>query len=302
MNIITKIFGSAWRYITDRVKLENIFESLRGFEIQDVIDVFIVSILLFYVIRFMRDRRAGKLGIGVLLLFVLRVVSEIFELATLSFMMDNVIQVGMLAVIVVFQPELRLLLENVGGDSIRGLRSIGEQKESVAIQTMIHSLCDALTEMAEAKTGALVVIERENKLNEIIATGTVVNSDMKAMMLKSIFFNNAPLHDGAVIIRGGRIYAAGCVLPLTQKSDVDKNLGTRHRAAIGMSENSDAVVFVVSEETGIISMAAGGKLTRGLDYTSLHIELDNLFTHPQRGKRTVKQTLKDKVVSFFGKN
>jgi diadenylate cyclase len=245
----------------------------------DVIDIIIVSVFVYYLIKFIRDRRAGKLALGIAVLLLLQAAGKALNFMALQFIMQNVFQVGLIAVVIVFAPELRTALEKLGGQSLRNLKSITEQKDTQAIISMINDLCEALFDMSKDKTGALVVIERTTKLGDQIKNGTLINADMSPFLLKNIFFNKAPLHDGAVIIRGTRIYAAGCLLPLSENRDIIKDLGTRHRAAIGMSENSDAVVLVVSEETGIISMAYEGKMRRSYDYMSLRRELMGILVN-----------------------
>lgn len=273
MEKITEFVSYAWNYFITQVT---------SITFTDVVDILIVSVLFYYIIRFIRDRRAGKLAVGVMLLILCQGLASVFDLTTLKFIMENVFQVGILAIIIVFQPELRSMLENVGGDSLRSLRSIGE-RSNPENEKMIGQLCEALCDMSLSKTGALVAIERSTKLGDVIKSGTVVNADVSSFLLKNIFFNKAPLHDGAVIIRDGRIYAAGCLLPLSTNLDIIKDLGTRHRAAIGMSENSDAAVLVVSEETGTISFALGGQLKRNYNYASLRAELENLLIKTQTG-------------------
>jgi len=245
--------------------------------INDMLDIAIVSVIFFYVIKFIRERRAGKLAVGVLLLIIFEVVSNILELATVQFILENVFQAGLIALIVLFQPELRSMLESVGGESLKSLKSIREQKDSQELTGMIQSVCGAVNDLSESATGALIVIERSTKLGDVINSGTVVNADPSTFLIKNIFFKNSPLHDGAMIIRGGRVYAAGCLLPLSQNADIIRDLGTRHRAAIGMSENSDAIVIVVSEETGTISLAQGGYLRRGYDEETLRWELEDIL-------------------------
>ena len=244
---------------------DSLVTQISDISINDMLDIAIVSVIFFYIIRFIRERRAGKLAVGVLLLLIFEVISNILELATVQFILENVFQAGLIALIVLFQPELRSMLESVGGESIKSLKSIREQKDSQELTNMIQSVCGAVSDLSETATGALIVIERGTKLGDVIKSGTVVNADSSPFLIKNIFFKNSPLHDGAMIIRGDRVYAAGCLLPLSQNADIIRDLGTRHRAAIGMSENSDAIVIVVSEETGTISLAQDGYLRRGYD-------------------------------------
>ena len=200
----------------------------------------------------------------------------------IQFVFKNFYQVGITAIIIVFQPELRAALEKMGGaaplTSLKGLGS-GENRDMVALTHAVDNLCEAVCDLSLDKTGALIVIERSTKLGEYIKPGDEINSVLSPMLVRNIFFNKAPLHDGAVIIRDMRILAAGCLLPLSTNSEIDKNLGTRHRAGIGITEVSDAVVIIVSEETGIISLAVGGELKRNFNYNSLKKELLGQLSH-----------------------
>lgn len=268
MSTFASWISNAWTYFINQVK---------AIGITDVIDILIVSILLYYIFLFIRERRAGKLAIGVAVLIAIQIFSSAFNLEVLNFFMKNIFQIGLIAAVIIFQPELRSMLESVGGDSIKGLRSIGEDKEKQAVAHFVDEVCEAVNEMSMSKTGALIVIERSTKLGDIIATGTVINADVSSMLLRNIFFNKSPLHDGALIIRNMRIHSAGCLLPLAAKTGISKELGTRHRAAIGLSEASDALVIVVSEETGIISLAEKGVLRREYDAVRLRVELDDIL-------------------------
>ncbi len=265
---------------------QSLITQISDISFSDLLDIAIVSVIFFYVIRFIRDRRAGKLAIGVILLLLFEVLSNIFHLSTVQFILENVFQVGFIALIILFQPELRSMLENVGGESLKSLKNIREQKDTSVMLEMINGLCDAVADLSDTATGALIVIERSTKLGDVIRSGTVVNADTSSFLLKNIFFKNSPLHDGAVVIREGRVYAAGCLLPLSQNADIIRDLGTRHRAAIGMSENSDAMVVVVSEETGKISLAVEGRLTRGYDANTLKWELESALVE-QTGVRHI---------------
>ncbi len=266
MEPINRAFSTIWNTISD-------------IGIVDIIDIAIVAFVFYYAYKFIRERRAGRLAIGILILLAVMLFSEIFEMHAIRFILQNVFQVGIIALIIVFQPELRSALEKVGAEPFRSLRSIGEVKVRSNAQTMamISEISQAVCDMAQDKTGALIVIERSTKLGDIIKSGTVVNSNVSAFLIRNIFFNKAPLHDGAIIIKDGRIWSAGCFLPLSTNDDIIRDLGTRHRAAIGMSENSDAVIVVVSEETGNISVALEGQLKRNYTYNTLRLELEKLL-------------------------
>ena len=266
-----------------------IYNQFASMEFSDILDILIVSVLFYYITVFIRDRRAGKLAVGIVLLFAVLGISALFKFNVLSFILGNIVQVGLLAVFIIFQPEIRSMLENVANESFKNL-SLRENTDEKETKKSIENLCTAAQELAATKTGALIVIERGTKLGDNIKTGVVVNADINVFLLKNIFFNKAPLHDGAVIIRDNRIYACGCFLPLSYNANIIRNVGTRHRAAIGMSENSDAIVVVVSEETGKLSVAKGGNLKRGFDLYSLKRELENELI--QKEKSTLKMKIK----------
>lgn len=243
--------------------------------VKDTIDIILVAIIFYYVFRFLKERRAGKLAIGVVLLFALQFFSDLFGFVALRFIMGNVLQIGVIALVILFQPELRSALEKVGGGgTIKNIIGITAERIPENRDAMISDICEAACDMSKDKTGALIVIERGTRLGEIIDSGVVVDADISPFLIKNIFFNKAPLHDGAMVIRNGRIHAAGCFLPLSSNESIVKALGTRHRAAIGMSENSDAVVVVVSEETGNISIALEGKLYANLNRGKLRAMLE----------------------------
>ncbi len=230
----------------------------------DIIDIACVSVLLYYLFRFIRERRAGKLAIGIVLLFIIQFVSQLADMYVMQYIMQNIFQVGLITLVILFQQEIRSLLEKVGAQPLKGLKGIsGESKVTSSVQNAIDEVVSAVMDFSEDKTGALIVFERTTKLGDIVPSGTVLDAAPTAFLLKNIFFNKAPLHDGALIIRGGRLHAGGCVLPVSNNPDIIKDLGTRHRAGIGVSENSDAVVVIVSEETGTISTAVEGNLERG---------------------------------------
>ncbi|MCI8331410.1 MAG: TIGR00159 family protein [Clostridiales bacterium] len=260
---------------------------IKSIGVTDVVDILIVAVVMYYIFRFVQDRRASKLAVGLVLLFILYLISDLLSLNTIKFIMDNIFQVGLIAVIIVFQPEMRSMLESFGGQTKR-LKSFSA-KESKSNVKMVEEICRAADDLSADCTGALIVMQRSTPLGDYINSGTIVNADISSILLRNIFFNKSPLHDGAVIIRDGRIHAAGCFLPLTMKTEIMKELGTRHRAAIGASENSDALVIVVSEETGTISVASDGKLRRGFTRHSLEKYLTNVFVEPSVKKTKSKK-------------
>ncbi len=283
-------------------KLKELFGYISEIGILDILDICLVWIMFYMVYKFIRERRATKLAIGVMILFALRFISEFFNLIALEFILQNVLQVGLIALVVVFQPELRSALEKVGGEPLRSIKSLTDSKAIAEYNDVIANICEAVCDMALDRTGALIVVERYTNLDGFIKSGTEINASVKSYLLKNIFFDKAPLHDGAVIIRNMQIVAAGCFLPLSTNPDIVKDLGTRHRSAIGMSENSDAVVIVVSEETGTISVAQDGVLTRNFDYGKLQKVLtDAMVTRGEKnGKPTVTAFFR-KIGGFMGK-
>ena len=248
---------------------------LRSFRVIDAIEILILSVFLFFAFKFLKGRKAGALIIGILICFILLFVSNLFELNVLNSILSSIVGSGTLVIIVIFQPEIREALERIGSGSIHGIMSFSDRKKKKELYyNVIEHICEAVKEMSHESTGALIVIERTTGLAEIINTGIVLNADVSSSLIRNLFYNRAPLHDGAVVISEGRIAAAGCFLPLTRRNDVDPDLGTRHRAALGISESSDALTIVVSEETGMISVAYDCTLTRGLTYDDLKLFLN----------------------------
>ena len=241
----------------------------------DFVDIAILSYIIYKAIGFLRETRAGQLVKGLLILFGMYVISRWWDLVTVKWLLSKVMDAALIAAAVIFQPELRRILEKVGRTNL-GRGQMFESDDD-ALSVCIDRISKAVATMQENKVGALMVFENRTQLGEIISTGTVINAEPSSSMINNIFFPKSPLHDGAMIIRDGRLYAAGCILPLTQREDISLQLGTRHRAAIGMTENSDAVVLVVSEETGTISIATDGILTRDYNAVSAGAELKRLL-------------------------
>lgn len=237
-------------------------EYIRIIKISDIVDILIVAFLIYKLMMFLRRTNSARVAKGIMLLVVCMWLSDLLSLEVITFLLSRTIEVGLLALIILFQPELRRLLEQMGSRKITGV--FNRQAYDKEMETAIAQTVLACQDMSASKTGALIIFEREIKLDDPIKTGTIINADTTAELLKNMFFNKAPLHDGAVIIRDGRIAAAGCMLPLSSNTNLSRELGMRHRAGIGMSEQSDAVVAIVSEETGSISVAVGGVLKRHL--------------------------------------
>ena len=280
--------------------LANIGDTFSQITFVDIIDILCVAVVLYFAYRFVKERRAAKLALGVLLLILFLFIAELVQLRAMEFLFKNVFQVGVLTLVILFQPELRSFLEKVGGGSLKGIRSIAEGKNDDVQMKVINEVCQAASDMSDSKTGALIAFERTTRIGEYAASGTLIDASVNSQLLKNIFYNKAPLHDGAVIIRKDRIYAAGCVLPLTQQDGINRDLGTRHRAAVGLSENSDAVVVVVSEETGRISIAVKGNLYSDVNSVTLKEKLheylltysiaDTLKSKSKKKKRKKNQT------------
>ena len=262
------------------------FEDLLGYvkntvlsaRLYDVIDIIIVAVIIYYAVKFIRDRRAAKLFLGIVFLFGVYLVSNSLHMYVLGFLLRNIFQVGLIALIVVFHPELRSLLEKIGGTSISSINRIVEQKNILEVSKSIDILSRAAADFSANKTGALIVIERTTKLGDIVrSSGVILNAELSGPLIKNIFCKNAPLHDGAMIISNNLIQAAGCRLPVSSSEDIPSDVGMRHRAGVGISENSDAVVVVVSEETGRISLAVDGKLEKYFDMYSLNKKLAEML-------------------------
>lgn len=253
----------------------------------DFIDIVILSIILFYVYKFIRQRRAVRLARGVLILTGVLLLSAIFNMRALNFILENFFQVGMIAVIVIFQSDLRAALERFGSTKISDFRGISES-DAKAIFNVAEVISEAADTLSKTKTGALIVVERSTKLGEHLSHGVILNADMSSLLIRNVFFDKAPMHDGAMIIRDRRVYAAGCYLPLSN-ADVNKDLGTRHRAALGLSEVSDAIVVVISEETGTISIALDGELQRGFNAESLKAEILKYILPSDMPKRAMAE-------------
>ncbi len=275
---IAKFFSSLFTAISDTVK---------KFTYKDAIDIILLAILIYALIRLIRETRAAQLLKGLVILLLMYLLSTTLQLFMMSTLFSYFFQFSWVALLIVFQPEIRSALERMGRSKV-GTWSIsnlvGTRTEEDEVLLNLHSAINAVVAVAAQfqrdKVGALIVFERETKLGEIIGTGTVINAQPSAPLIGNVFFNKAPLHDGAMIIRDGMVYAAGCILPLTSRDDVNYELGTRHRAAIGLSENSDAVIVIVSEETGQISIACNGILTRDYTRETLSAALQKFLINP----------------------
>ncbi len=242
--------------------LDEMWHYLTLITFRDVLDILIVAVLIYQLIKFMRGTGAERLLNGIIVLLAATWISDASKLHVLYFILSNVMTVGLVALIIIFQPELRKILERFGGRRIRLFRNKVTDRKT--LEMAIMQTVEAVGSLSWEKTGALIIFERSDNLISIANTGTIIDSSVSSQILKNVFYPKAPLHDGAVIISAGRLQAAGCILPLSNSLNLSKDLGTRHRAGIGMSETYDSLSVIVSEETGSISFAAGGMLKRHL--------------------------------------
>lgn len=258
----------------------------------DLFDILFVTFVIYEAIKFIRGSRSFHLIKGIAFIGGLYLIVKFAKMEASEFLLSSLIENALIVLVVLFAPEIRNILERFGRRSISdfsflSFRNNGAYQE--AVTTLVNDFCKAAGEMSETKTGALVVFERETPLNDVIKSGTVLDARSSAELFNGIFFKNSALHDGAVVVRGAKIYSAGCILPLTQNNSISSDLGTRHRAAIGMSEQSDAVVVIVSEETGFISVAVNGKLQRDVQTGKLReILLSELITENQKKENSNK--------------
>ncbi|MDR1735424.1 MAG: diadenylate cyclase CdaA [Oscillospiraceae bacterium] len=274
--------------------LRNYWETLKTYvtmiDFGDVLDVLIVAVVIYFLFYVLRNTTAMSILKSVVVLFVVLGIAELLSLQVITFLMKSTLQVGLIAVIILFQPELRRLLEQIGGTSFQGFLTSRVGGSSDSAERAITQTVEAVQALSWAREGALIVFERRVRLQDVINTGTVLEASVTSELLKNIFFPKAPMHDGAVIVRDSRIAGAGCMLPLTTNPHLSKELGMRHRAGIGMSENSDAVVVIVSEESGSISVATEGILKRHLMPETLEKLLRSaLIPDSEEGKKTIFQ-------------
>lgn len=269
--------------------LENIWRYLTLIRITDVLDISIMSFAIYKLLSLVRSTRAENILKGIVIFILALWLSSLLNLRGINYILSYVVEWGVLALFVVFQPELRRGLEQLGSKNIRLLRFLTPEQRSTELEKAIDQTVVACTEMSRSRTGVLIVFERSLVLNDMLRSGTELDARVSSELLKNIFFVKAPMHDGAVIIRNGRILGAGCMLPLSKNVNLSRDLGMRHRAGIGMSENSDAVVVIVSEETGSISVAIGGMLKRHLMPETLSKLLKNeLMPAPEQETETRK--------------
>lgn len=257
------------------VWIENVWRYLLLTRFTDVLDVALMAFLLYKLLTLLKTTSGTNLLKGVLIFLAVLFLSSILHLNGISFILSRMLEWGVLALIILFQPEIRRVLEQVGSQRLKFLSIFSREDTVTEMEKTIAQTVLACTEMSRSRTGALIVFEREILLDDMVRSGTVLDAAVSAELLKNIFFVKAPMHDGAVIVRHGRVLGAGCMLPLSKNVNLSRDLGMRHRAGIGMSENSDAVVVIVSEETGSISVAIGGMLKRHLKPETLENLLRN---------------------------
>ena len=265
------------------------------FKLNDLLDILFVALGIYWLIKLIAQTRASQLVKGLVVLLVVTQVSDWFNLNVINFIFTNIMQVGFLALIIVFQPELRRALEQAGRTKLGDLIFASDSGNKQVVEQTIVEICSAVGTLSATKTGGLIVIERNTKIGDVVLTGTPLESKVSKELLLNIFYPNTPLHDGAVIISDNQLKAAGCLLPLCDSKALSSELGTRHRAAIGMSETSDALVIVVSEETGKISVAKDGVLTRNYTQETLKRSLEkNLIISAETKKSPIKK-IKERV-------
>lgn len=278
---------------------ENILMTFKTVGFNDILDILVLACVFYFMFRFARKRRAMKLVMGVLLFLLIMFVGDAIQLTAIKFVFGDFKQLGVIAILIIFQPELRSALEKIGGTTFMGLQNINhnDKKDANAYYYVVESVSRAAQRLSSMGHGALMVIERGTNLSEYKKSGTTLDAIISPDTLCSIFYKGGALHDGAVIIHEGRIDCAGCVLRMTDRVDIDSSLGTRHRAAIGTTEDSDAIVVVVSEETGNISLSLEGNLERNFNYSSLRGRLEELLmpeVKEKQGKATKSRKGKKK--------
>lgn len=270
-----------------------VINTMKNISFWSILDILVVAYIFYKGYMLIKETRAEQLLKGIMLMVVLIPISYLLNLEMLNFILNKTLTVGLLSIVIIFQPEIRRMLEHIGRSAFDDVYNIESQEER---DEVVNEIVMAIKNLAETKTGALLVIEQSTRLGEIINSGTILEAKITANLLENIFVTNTPLHDGATIIRKDKILASGCVLPLTNNNTINKKLGTRHRAALGLSEVSDSIIIIVSEETGIVSLAINGKLTRNYEGDRLKRVLQNIFRSKE--KRRVK-TAGERVITWI---
>ncbi len=283
---MAEFFSNAWELTMGFFK--QLLLAFADFRIRDAIDILIVAFVIYKAIGFFKETRAKVLIKGLLLLLGIWFVAQWFDLISIKWLLMKFFDYAIIAVAIIFQPELRHALERVGHSKLGNLGVVQNTADTEAVKKSVDEVCKACATMQEQKIGALIVFERSTPLGEVTETGTTVDAAVSQELVGNIFYPKSPLHDGGMIIRDCRVAAAGCILPLTANNELSKELGTRHRAAVGMSESSDAVVVVVSEETGVISVCINGTITRNFNQINLRERLyKELITVEDEGKKNL---------------
>ena len=274
--------------------MEDIGRYLTLLKVTDFVDIAIIIFLVYKLLSLVKSTRAENILKGVAIFLLALGLSTALDLRAVKYILSHVVDWGILALIILFQPEIRQILERLGSKNLRLMRVFRSEEEITEVEKAIDQTVMACSEMSRTRTGVLMVFERNINLDDIVRTGTELDCEVVCELLKNIFFVKAPMHDGAVIIRQGRILGAGCMLPLSKNVNLSRDLGMRHRAGIGMSENSDAVVVIVSEETGSISVAIGGMLKRHLMPETLRQLLCNeLMPQPEEESDKPRLSLRE---------
>lgn len=265
---------------------QNLLYQIPKIGISDIIDILVVSFLIYTVLRLVRSSSAARVAWTVLVLLIATWLTSVFDLYACNWILNKILELGFISLVVIFQPEIRRAMERFGGKFFLNLVDPASKKS--VEESTIEATVSACEIMSKERVGVLLIFERSVSLEEYFKTGTLIDAKVTEQLLRNLFFPKASLHDGAVIVRGGRIAAAGCVMPLSENTHLSSDLGTRHRAGIGMSENSDAVVLIVSEETGVISVAVDGVLKRGFSKKTLEAYLSDLLIDEQKSKPSAR--------------
>ena len=275
-------------------------EYLRLIELKDILDMAIIAFGIYHLLRFVRRSRSGQVVKAIAFIVVAMALANLWRLRVIRTVLNNAMELGIIALIILFQPELRRFLEQMGSGKIKEL--FVAESYSNDLETAVKETVDAYAALSRDKVGALMVFERRTLLDDVLKTGTALDCQVSAQLLKNLFWNKAPLHDGAVIVRNGRIMGAGCMLPLSGNVNLSRDLGMRHRAGIGVSENSDAVVAIVSEETGSISVAVNGMLKRHLSPDTLErmLRLELMPAAEEEGRPTAAARLSSVLKGIKG--
>ena len=275
---------------------------LRLIELKDILDMAIIAFGIYHLFRFVRRSRSGQVVKAIVFIVAAMALANVYNLRVIRTVLNNAVELGVIALVVIFQPEVRRFLEQMGSGKIKEL--FVAESYSNDLETAIKETVDAYAALSQDKVGALMVFERRTLLDDVLKTGTTLDCEVSAQLLKNLFWNKAPLHDGAVIVRGGRIVGAGCMLPLSGNVNLSRDLGMRHRAGIGISENSDAVVAIVSEETGSISVAVNGMLKRHLSPETLErmLRLELMPGAEEEGRPTAAARLSSVFKGIKGDN